>query len=55
MYGTEAINTIVQEMENRREDTIVILAGYPEEMNELLDITMQVCGELGIDMREEWY
>lgn len=37
LYGTEAINTIVQEMENRREDTIVILAGYPEEMNELLE------------------
>lgn len=26
-----------------------------KEMSELLDITMQVCGELGIDMREEWY
>ena len=26
-----------------------------KEMNELIDITMQVCGELGIDMREEWY
>ena len=37
LYGTEAINTIVQEMENRREDTIVILAGYPDEMNELLE------------------
>ena len=37
LYGTEAINTIVQEMENRREDTIVILAGYPEEMNGLLE------------------
>jgi hypothetical protein len=24
-------------MENRREDTIVILAGYPDEMNELLE------------------
>ena len=37
LYGTEAINAIVQEMENRREDTIVILAGYPDEMNELLE------------------
>ena len=37
LYGTEAINTIVQEMENRREDTIVILAGYPDEMKELLE------------------
>lgn len=36
-YGTEAINTIVQEMENCREDTIVILAGYPEEMQQLLE------------------
>ena len=25
------------------------------EMNELIEITMQVCGELGIDTREEWY
>lgn len=25
------------------------------EMNELIEITMQVCGELGIDIREEWY
>ena len=30
-FGDEAINTIVQEMENQREDVIVILAGYPEE------------------------
>lgn len=37
LYGTEAINTIVQEMENRREDTIVILAGYPQEMKSLLE------------------
>ena len=36
-YGTEAINEIVQEMENCREDTIVILAGYPDEMKELLE------------------
>ena len=33
-YGDEAINTIVQEMENNRSDTIVIFAGYPEEMKE---------------------
>ena len=31
-YGDEAINTIVQEMENHREDTVVIFAGYPDEM-----------------------
>ena len=31
-FGDEAINTIVQEMENHREDVIVIFAGYPEKM-----------------------
>lgn len=31
-FGDEAINTIVQEMENRREDMVVILAGYPDKM-----------------------
>lgn len=36
-YGDEAINTIVQEMENNRDDMVVIFAGYPKEMNDLLD------------------
>ena len=31
-FGYEAINTIVQEMENSRSDTVVVFAGYPEEM-----------------------
>ena len=31
-FGDEAINTIVQEMENHREDVVVIFAGYPREM-----------------------
>lgn len=33
-FGDEAINTIVQEMENHRGETIVIFAGYREEMEE---------------------
>ena len=36
-YGDEAINTIVQEMENNRDDMVVIFAGYPKEMNDFLD------------------
>ncbi|MCL2797108.1 MAG: AAA family ATPase [Firmicutes bacterium] len=32
LYGDEAINTIVQEMENHRDTTIVIFAGYKREM-----------------------
>ena len=35
-YGDEAINTIVQEMENHREDVIVIFAGYPKKMEAFL-------------------
>ena len=31
-FGDEAINTIVQEMENNRSNTIVIFAGYPDQM-----------------------
>lgn len=37
MYGDEAINTIVQEMENRRDKLIVIFAGYKNEMERFLD------------------
>ena len=36
LFGDEAINTIVQEMENNRHDTIVIFAGYPNEMDGFL-------------------
>ena len=36
LYGDEAINTIVQEMENKRGDVIVIFAGYPGKMKEFL-------------------
>ena len=37
MYGDEAINTIVQCMENQRDDTIVIFAGYPDKMQQFMD------------------
>ena len=37
LYGDEAINTIVQEMENARDDTIVIFAGYKNEMEEFVE------------------
>ncbi|MCR5291902.1 MAG: AAA family ATPase [Eubacterium sp.] len=36
-FGDEAITTIVQEMENHREDVIVIFAGYSEPMEGFLD------------------
>lgn len=36
-YGDEAINTLVQEMENHRDDVIVIFAGYSDQMKGFLD------------------
>ena len=36
-YGDEAINTLVQEMENHRDNVIVVFAGYPEPMDEFLE------------------
>jgi AAA+ superfamily predicted ATPase len=35
-YGDEAINTIVREMENMRDDIVVILAGYADKMEDFL-------------------
>ena len=35
-FGDEAINTIVQEMENHRSEVVVIFAGYPQEMEHFL-------------------
>ena len=37
LYGDEAINTIVQEMENHRDEVIVIFAGYPDKMEHFLE------------------
>ena len=37
-FGDEAISTIVQEMENHRDNTVVIFAGYPENMEEFFSI-----------------
>lgn len=35
-FGMEAINTIVQEMENHRDHMVVIFAGYPDKMEHFL-------------------
>lgn len=35
LFGDEAINTMVQEMENMRDEVVVVLAGYPDKMEDL--------------------
>ncbi len=36
-FGTEAIDTLVSEMENHRDDLIVIMAGYTDKMKNMID------------------
>ena len=36
-FGDEALSTMVQEMENHREETVVVFAGYPGKMEELFE------------------
>ena len=35
-YGKEALDTLISEMENHRDDLLVIMAGYPDEMENLM-------------------
>ncbi len=36
-YGREALDTLIAEMENNRSDLLVIMAGYPVEMEKLME------------------
>lgn len=35
-YGREAIDTLIAQMENHRQDFMVIMAGYPQDMDKLM-------------------
>lgn len=44
-YGREALDTLIAEMENHRSDLVVIMAGYPDDMAELMH------GNAGLESR----
>lgn len=54
-FGDEAINTLVQEMENHRDDVIVIFAGYPEPMKEFLDRNPGMLSRIAFQIEFEDY
>ena len=54
-YGDEAINTIVQEMENHRDKVIVIFAGYPTQMKQFLDRNPGLLSRIAFQVEFEDY
>lgn len=54
-YGDEAINTIVQEMENHRDNVIVIFAGYPDKMKHFLDRNPGLLSRIAFQVEFEDY
>jgi DNA polymerase III delta prime subunit len=54
-FGDEAINTIVQQMENHRDDTIVIFAGYPDKMIKFLKKNEGLRSRIGFQLTFEDY
>ncbi|MCM1091819.1 MAG: AAA family ATPase [Muribaculum sp.] len=54
-FGDEAINTIVQEMENHKDDVIVIFAGYPAQMKQFLDRNPGMASRIAFHVEFEDY
>lgn len=54
-YGDEAINTLVQEMENHRDEVIVIFAGYTEPMKRFLERNPGMLSRLAFQVEFEDY
>ena len=54
-FGNEAINTLVQEMENHRDDVIVIFAGYTDPMHRFLDRNPGMLSRIAFQVEFEDY
>ena len=55
LYGDEAINAIVQEMENKRNNIVVIFAGYKKEMDKFLDRNSGLRSRIAYEVNFEDY
>ncbi len=49
-YGKEAIATLISEMENHRDNMVVILSGYPDEMKTLMDANPGLAGRVPYEL-----
>lgn len=54
-FGHEAINTLVAELENRRDKLMVILAGYSDEMERFLSVNQGLASRLANEIVFEDY
>lgn len=45
-YAKEAIDTLIAQMENHRDDMVVIMAGYPREMEKLMALNPGLAGRI---------
>jgi SpoVK/Ycf46/Vps4 family AAA+-type ATPase len=55
IYGKEAIDTLVQLMENHRENFVVIMAGYKEEMKDLMSVNSGLKSRITYDLEFKNY
>ncbi len=49
-YAKEAIDTLIAQMENHREDMVVIMAGYPKEMDRLMALNPGLAGRIPYEL-----
>jgi len=54
-FGDEAINTLVQEMDKVRDDTIIIFAGYPDKMEQFMDTNPGIRSRIGFHVKFDNY